>query len=242
MGLSDLIVDDDLEIAMDPETYQDQADLAPPLPGNYRFVVGTGGIQSRMRDGARVITDGKFPVLIVNRFKIVEPADLEREFSIFHEIRTKPFDRYGTVASDLGDITRSMDQSRGWRGLTEGLLVLDELAGNGNPFGAQIKWEAYDSAYANAKFANLGIPKGSEKAAVAAGTITKAAYDAIYKAARLGNKDFLPNGKGGLLHMVKGPSGEILTGRAKVQKFFPSNATFKLGPFPVKAKPQQLAA
>ena len=60
---------------------------------------------------------------------------------------------------------------------------MEELLANGD-FRVQTKWEAYDGAYVEAEFTKAGTLGGDEKKALAAGVITKAAYDAIYKKAR----------------------------------------------------------
>ncbi len=234
MGLRELYTSDDLGIQLNPEAYQDQTNPPPPLPGNYRFQV-VGALAARKdANGELKLTDGQFPTLTINRVKIVEPSENEKEFGIFHDIRTKPFDRYGTVASDVADFTRSVDQTRGWSGLGEGLEVLDEMVQANATFTAQIKWEAYDAEYVEKAFAELGIAKGSEKAALASGQITDAAYKAIYKKARLVTNDFLPDGKGGRKPSAKGPSGNSLEAKAKIGKFFPSLESVTLGAFKVK--------
>lgn len=232
--LADLFVDDDLSIAVDPDTYQDQTNPPPPLPGNYRFVV-LGNVEARKdKAGKPLVTDGKFPILTIQRVRIVEPTEATKEFGLFHDIRTKPFDRFGTVVSDLGDIIRSMDQTRGWSGLREGVTLLEEMVGQSIPFAAQLAWGAYDGAFVEQAFDELGISKGSEKAALASGQISKDVYNGIYKKARLGTKDFKPNGKGGLIPVCVGPSGASLEARPQIRKFFPSLEQVNLGPFKIK--------
>lgn len=236
MSLAELFVDDDLSIAVDPETYQDQTNPPPPLPGNYRMIVVGGKVEQRKdKNGNPIVTDGKFPVFTIVRAKIVEPVDAEKEFGLFHDIRTKPYDRHGSVVSDVGDIVRSMDQTRGWQGLAEGVGLLEELIAQNTPFTVQLKWGAYDSDYVEQAFLAAGIAKGSEKAALANGLITKEAYSAIYKAARLGTNDFVADGKGGRRPVAVGKSGKTLEARAQIGKFFPSlSPDVPLGAFRVK--------
>lgn len=238
MGLSDLYVSDDLDVSVDPETYQDQTNPAPPLPGNYRFVCGKI-VAKTDRNGKAILADDKYPVLTVQRVKIVEPTESEAEFGLFHDIRTKPYDRQGSVVSDLGDITRSMDQTRAWQGLKAGLDTFDELTQGNAPFTAQLAWEAYDGAFVEKSFDDLGIPKGTEKAALREGRITEPAYKAIYKKARLGTEAFIPYAKADGTVTRKttavGPSGNTLEAKAKVKKFFPSLDQTKLGAFAIKA-------
>ncbi len=238
MALADLFVEDDLDVSCDVDTYQDQQNPAPPLPGNYKMVV-VGKPALRMgKDGKPQLTDGKFKTLTIQRAKIVEPVEAEKEFGIFADLRTKPFDRFGTVASDIADITRSMDQTRGWSGLAEGVALLEELIDQSTPFTVQLAWEAYDGAFVEQAFDALGISKGSEKKALASGQISKSAYDAIYKKARLGTKDFpvitKADGTLTLSPSAKGPSGATLEARAKIKKFFPSLEPTNLGPFRLK--------
>lgn len=238
MSLAELFVEDDLEISVDPSTYQDQVNPPPPAPGNYRMIV-LGGLQQRKdKNGQAVLTDGKFPVLTIQRAKIVEPVEQEKEFGLFHDLRTKPFDRFGTVVSDLGDIIRSMDQTRGWSGLHEGVGLLEELIAQNTPFTVQGAWNAYDGAYVEAQFTALGISKGSEKSALLAGQITKEAYNAIYKAARLGTNDFpIKVNADGVKYRSQvgvGKSGQNLEAKFQIRKFFPSLETVALGPYRIK--------
>jgi hypothetical protein len=234
MSLAELFVEDDLDVAVDPETYQDQTNPAPPLPGNYRLVALGPLVTKKDKAGQPVVADGKFPVFTLQRVKIVEPVEAEKEFGLFHDLRSKPFDRFGTVATDIGDIVRAMDQTRGWSGLREGVSALEELLEQNTSFVVKLTWEAYDGAFVEQEFDELGISKGSEKKALADGRISKDAYNGIYKKARLGARDFKPNGKGGLIHIAKGPSGAMLEARPKIQKFIPSLEQTNLGAFRVK--------
>lgn len=229
MSLADLIVDDDLDIAVDADTYQDQTNPAPPLPGNYRLIVLGKVEQRKDKNGAPVLTDQKFPVLVIQRAKIVEPVESEKEFGLFADLRTKPFDRFGTVVSDIGDFTRSMDQTRNWKGLQEGLSTLEELVASNTPFTVQAKWEAYDSAFVEQEFTRLNVTKANAKE-----VLTKEVLNAVYKKARLGTNDFKANGKGGRNHIATGPSGAQLEARFKISKFIPSLEAVNLGPFKVK--------
>lgn len=234
MSLAELLVSDDLDISVDPETYQDQVNPAPPLPGNYRMVV-LGKIEQRKdKAGNAIMTDGKFPVFTIMRAKIVEPVECEKEFGLFHDLRTKPFERFTHVVSDIGDIVRSMDQTRDWRGLAEGLNILEELVATNTPFTVQGAWSGYDAAYVEAAFLEAGIAKGGEKVALASERITKDAYNAIYKKGRLNTNDFKADGKGGRMQVATGPSGASIEARFQIRKFIPSLETTALGPFKVK--------
>ncbi len=231
MSLAELFVDDDLSISVDPETYQDQANPAPPLPGVYRLVVVGGKILPKTdTSGQKVITDGRYPVLVMQRVKIVEPVECEKEFGIFAELRTKPFDRFGTVTSDVGDFTRAMDQTRQTNGMIEGVLAMEELVAQNTPFAANVAWTGYDSQWVEQEFERLGVTKTNAKT-----KLEKTVLDAVYKGARLGTKDFKSDGKGGLVPQAKGKSGAMIEARAKISKYIPSLTATNLGPFRIKA-------
>lgn len=229
MSLSDLHIGDDLDIAYDPDQYQDQTNPIPPLPGNYRLCVVGKIVPRKDKDGNEVKADGKFPVLTINRAKIVEPSDCEKEFAVFHDLRTKPFDRYGTIVSDIADITRSMDQTRRWGNLTEGLTLLEEMVDSNTPFTVQAKWTAYDGEFVKQEFERLNVTKDNAKLKLA-----KDIYEGVYKKARLTTNAFRPNGKGGRTHIAQGPSGAMLEARFTIAKFIPSLEVANLGPFTVK--------
>lgn len=235
MSLSELVVNDDLDISMDPETYQDQANPAPPLPGNYTLVITAGDGKTptltprKNKAGELILVDDKFPILTAMRAKIVEPEEAAKEFSLFHDIRTKPFDRFGSVVSDVGDLIRGMDQTRGYTGLADGLSVLEELVAQSTPFRVKLTWEAYDGEFVAQEFDRLGVTKDNAKERLA-----KEVYNGIYKKARLKATDFPADGKGGRQQVATGPSGTKLEARAKITQVFPSAATVNLGQFKVK--------
>jgi hypothetical protein len=241
MALADLFVEDDLNISVDPETYEDQSNPAPPAPGTYSVVVLGKLRQKTEKDGQPVLTDGKYPIFTIDRVKIVEPADSEREFGLFADVRTKPFERRGTVVSDVGDIVRAMDQTRKCSGMAEGVGALEEGVDTNTPFKVQLEWEAFDSKFCQEEFAKLGIDstqRGASKKAIDAGLITKEVSNAIYKKARLGTKAFPVIEKNGQLvrqGWTYGPSGEKLDARIRVQRYIPSLDDAVLGPAKLKA-------
>lgn len=230
MSLRELFVDDDLGISQNPETYQDQKDPPPPLPGNYKMVVVGAIVPRKDSAGKLMLTDGQFKTLTIQRAKIVEPVECGKEFGLFADLRTKPFKRVTTDCSDLADFTRSMDQTRGWDGLLEGIDVLEELVGQSTPFTVQLGWEAYDTEFVAQEFDRLGVTKFNAKM-----RLDKGVLDAIYKKARLGTKAFKPDGLGGLLTTTQGPSGATLNAKPRVKKWIPSLTEVPLGPFRVKA-------
>lgn len=238
MSLVELLTVDDLDIAVDPETYQDQVNPAPPLPGNYRLVA-TKIEPKKDKNGEVILQDGRFPIFTIQRAKIVEPTDAEREFGIFHDLRTKPFERVGAggskhVVTDIGDIIRSMDQSRQWKGLQEGVTALEELFGQNANFRIQAAWAAYDAAFVEAEFAKLGIAKDGVKQAIADGMVTKEVANGIYKKARLNTNAFKADGKGGRIPVAVGPSGNQLEARFTVKRFYPSLDEVVLGAYKVR--------
>ncbi len=230
MGLAELFVSDDLDIPYDPSTYQDQTDPPPPLPGNYRMqVIGKLKPAKEFGSDKPKLIDGQYPVLQFDRVKILEPLEAEKEFAVFQEVATKPFDRYGTASSGLTDFLRALDQTVAAPSRNERIQAVEEMIDNGQSFVGQIAWEVYDSAYVREQFEAAGIAKGEEKRAIADGKISAEKAKAIYKSGRYGNKDFKVVAKAdGTLTLSpsipsKATEGGMLTVKnPKIKKFVPS--------------------
>lgn len=230
-GLTDIEITDDLNVTMDPDSYKDAPSNTIPQPGAYRLRV-VSMKPRKDQDGNIVLADGKFPTIVLEQLEILEPEDDGRKFGAFLDVRTKPVKRFDGYATDLGDITRSFDQTRGWSGTSEGLAVLEELAQEGT-FRAQLGWSAYDSQFAKSQLEAAGLAglKWSEMTS----DQQKVAGE-IYKKARLSTKDF-PVSNGKRVPFGRNPhSGNELEARLTVQRYIPSGAeNVKLGAFTPKA-------
>ncbi len=247
MGLAELFVTDDLEIPYDPQAYQDQTDPPPPLPGNYRFQV-LGNLVPKKEFGSDKpkIEDGKYPVLQINRVKILEPEEAVREFAVFSEVATKPnaFRGGGNPTSVLTDLLRSLDQTIPAPTLADRIQAVEEQIALGTPFTAKIDWDVYDTAYADEQFEAQGFTRQNAKAAVTAGTLSEATFKAIHKAARRTQKDceIVVKGDGTLSLNPRVPSkaenGGLLTMKVKISRYYPSLEADRtpLGPMRLKAK------
>jgi hypothetical protein len=190
-SLSDLeSIEDDLDVSMDPDTYQDQASPAPLVAGIYRGRVISHSKRME-QDGSLRLVDGKFPIIILAGVELVEGVENPpRKVYPFKEITTKPFERpfgSGRYATALGDFTRAFDQTRGWNGTQEGIRLLLEYFESGQLFTASYNWSVYDKEFVEAAREQLGLvgPQSEESA--------KKLLNAVYKAARVeGMNNFPP--------------------------------------------------
>ena len=224
-------VQDDLDVSMNPDTYQDQASPAPPAVGNYRVIVKKAK-QRTDKEGKVVLADGKFPTITLEQLEIIEPAENARLFSPFHDLRTKPFERFGVLVSDVADFTRSVDAERGWSGLAEGIKLVDEYLDTNAAFTINVGWEAFDKSYLEQAMNDAGltgVPRESRT------DEQKQVLNAIYKKARVRTNAF-PKKDGRRHHVVEGPSGEMLEAKPVITRFIPSTeaANTKLGPATVR--------
>jgi hypothetical protein len=161
-GLNDLVVGDDLNISLDNETYQDQTrGFAPPATGIYvmrTLELDAARYRSGENKGQPVYKQG-YPVLELRMVEIVEGLGdgVTRKVGLFQEISTKPTDRKGTSASQVGDFARAY----GLANFTAAEMVarLKEAVEGQLHFGAKLDWRSqYDSALVKAANEQLGIP------------------------------------------------------------------------------------
>ncbi len=217
--LADVEINDDLDVQIDPETYQDQTSPAPPAAGNYRFRVKKITVR-KDKEGNVVLRDGQWPVYTLEQVEIVEPAELTRTVSLFQDMSTKPFDRSGVKVSQVGDFLRAVDQTRAVRGLTAMDEAVSEAAETGAIFSGYLDWNAYDSEFAKGALEAAGL-KDTKFADM--DEAEKKLANEIYKKAKVkGMKKFpkLPNGNPN--HVWVGPSGNSIEGRAEITRFYPS--------------------
>jgi len=229
-SIADLAPIDDLNVPVNPDEYVDQASPAPVKPGNYRLVVTKHSIRTD-KSGNLVLQDNKFPTIIIEQVKIVEPVEDERLVSVFADIRTKPFTRKGqggreVPASDLYDLLRAYDATVVIENFDHAKQLLQQYFEQGASFIGQLGLQGYDKTYVEQQFAALGVPRDS---------VAKDVVNGIYSKARLGTKNFVIDGK--LQSSVQGPSGEMIDARPRLgQKFATTSKDYEkavnnLGPF-----------
>jgi hypothetical protein len=266
-GLSDLVVADDLEVALDNDSYQDQANPAPPAYGNYNCRALS--IKPRTNKEGAVIMEGNYPILTLGMVEIVEGVGEgeTRKVGLFSDIKTKPYDRYGTPASGLGDLTRSYG-TRNWRGLDpedpdSGISVLKEAFDQNSTFAVQLDWECYDKVFVDAALLQLAdqIPKDKADRT----DDQKKLVNSIYNAGRIKGMKYFPHsdvsGKFSPVFVrenvtFKNPvtnqnitvDGEhrTLEARPYISRFYPKKdvetGRVKFGPLAVKATALKLVA
>jgi hypothetical protein len=203
-GLADLDVQDDLDVSMDNDTYQDQANPAPPPYGNYNLkAVKLGPKKNKEDEPVFENNDKRFPVLQLTTAEIIEGLGdgVTRRVTLFQDIKTKPFDRYGTPASNLGDITRAYGTDS-WQGIPNGLQLLQEAAQLGQSFGAQLDWSIYDGEFVKAALDQLGLANidRADKS-----EDQKKLTGAIYNAGRVTGMRFFPynESNGRFIHVLQ---------------------------------------
>jgi hypothetical protein len=179
-GLSDLDIADDLDVSLDNDTYQDQANPAPPAYGDYLMKLlsadGAGrknsispatyrGGDNKGQPVFRTFNEVKYPVLQIGVVEIVDGLGegITRKVGLFQEINTSSYEREGKNVSQLGDFARALGLSN-FSGVKEALLLLEEAQQNGATFGGTLDWvSGYDKAFVEAALEQLGL-KGVEKA------------------------------------------------------------------------------
>lgn len=220
ISIADLPIVDDLDVPVNPDEYVDQANPAPLAPGNYRFTPVSAKPRTKKDSDELLLVDGKYPVLVLEQVKVVEPTDNERQAGVFTDIRFKPFTRKGVggrevPASDVWDYIRAFDETITIEGSEHANQLLAQYFEQSAPFLGQISWTGYDKDYVDAEFSKLGASTPEERKNVA-----KDISNAIYKGARLNTKDFVQNGQ--LQQSVTGRSGNTIEAKPKISRVFPS--------------------
>lgn len=164
LGLSDLDFSDDLDVALDNETYQDQAAPAPPAAGDYLFrLTGKSVYPATYRGGEKkgqpIKDKNGYPILTLGVVEIVEGLGdgATRKVGLFQDIKTAGYERDGKNVSQLGDLSRALGLSD-YSGLRAGLDALAEADANGGTFGASLDWESgFDKEFVDAAVKQLGL-------------------------------------------------------------------------------------
>lgn len=211
----------------DASEYQDQSGPAPLAPGNFRLQVVEAQRQTN-KDGDPIDDDG-YPVLVVNKVRVVEPQEFAgRELYPFQKYSLKPVSggpRKGSVP--VIDLLRGFDDTLTFQSGREALQLLNEKIEQGGSFLARTNWLAKDSSY---------IRTAIEAAGGNLSSMENDARKALFKVAIIrGQKNFPKNGNGGYLPEVKGPSGDVLTARVNITQIYPSSKEVRqMGPFDAK--------
>jgi hypothetical protein len=175
-GLSDMEISDDLNVSLNNDEYQDQANPAPPAYGDYLLrLLSSDGSKTKdsitpaiYRAGEKkgqqrfkTVNGVAFPVLNIGVVEIVEGLGdgVTRKVGLFQDIETNPYEREGKEVSQLGDFARSLGLPN-YSGIGEAVKLLAEAQQSGAMFGATLDWESgYDKAFVDAAFEQLDLPR-----------------------------------------------------------------------------------
>ncbi len=175
-GLSDMEFNDDLNVALNNDEYQDQANPAPPAYGDYLLkLLSADGAKQRDSIAPAIYRAGEkkgqqrfknvggvaYPVLSIGVVEIVEGLGdgITRKLGLFADIDTNPYEREGKEVSQLGDLARALGLPN-YTGIREALTLLTEAQQTGATFGATLDWESgYDKQFVDAAFEQLGLPR-----------------------------------------------------------------------------------
>lgn len=166
-GLNDLEFEDDLDVSLDNETYQDQAAPAPPAAGDYLFRLSEGAIAPATYRGGdnkgqpimKNVNGKAYPILQLKKADIVEGLgdDKTRTVNLFLDINTSPYERDGQQVSQIGDLARALGLPN-YTTLREALPLIEEAQQNGATFGASLDWESgFDKEFVEAANEQLGL-------------------------------------------------------------------------------------
>lgn len=252
-SLDSLELADDQGLSYDADNYQDQVSPAPPAKGNYA-VIALGFKARTTKDGKTITEAGGFPMFQIPVINIVDGLGegVERKVGIFADVKTKPYDRYGTVVSGLGDLTRALG-SPNWSGMEGGLAAVREGFESNTAFKVQLDWEIYDKDFIDAAFEQLGVPTDKDARTDA----DKKLVGAIYNIGRVKGMQYFPyNEERGVFSHVFQRGNLTFTSpvtnapvtvevehrayeaKPVLSRYFPANENVKLGP--IKTKPSKL--
>lgn len=206
----------------DPTAYQSAGAAILPQPGVYRMKATVARRKDKNTNEV-VLTDGKYPTLVLQRISIVEPQEDEGSFSVFENVGSKPFKRKASGnrmvnVSRTVDLLRSIDVTK--MSEVESFehapdLVEQELTA-GEVFTARLGYKALDIEAAKAELQNIADDDYEAKNKV----WNKYTYRT--KAFRNGN---------GYNTAVTTPDGRVLQAKLVIDAFVDSNDSQKLGPF-----------
>lgn len=223
-NIDEIPVADDLNVAVDPETYQD---VQPPMP----FTRGAYGVridpescslvkygEQHEKAGELVLQDGLYPLLQIGMIEVVEGVEAPRKLPLYQTIRIKPRTRKGfggeadQLVSDLGELIRSGDATAKFSGWKEGLAILQSLIAQGTVFYFKLDWEAVDQKAIREEVEELKTASEDPRDAE-----TRKAINQVYKTyTRRGQTKFkAPNGDG-YVPFMEGKDGSRINARTVV--------------------------
>lgn len=241
---ADVTFADDLDVSHNPDDYRDPAPPLPLMAGIYGVRLEAG--LKRERDDQGNPTDKivlvknsagvpTYPVVEVKKVTVATPEDFANRVAFpYQEFSTKPGTRKDFNAggqeypyNHLSDIIRSHDATMGYRGLEEGIRLLQSLITDGAVFHVKIDWRAEDRSW-------IGEQVKAVQAQLEAGEITEAdakktMNEIRYKKGRLeGIAKFVQNGPDGkvLVPEWEGPGGEMIPARPFIREWV---STLNLG-------------
>ena len=209
---------------LDSEGYVPSSATVLPQPGNYR-VKPTSVTRRKDKDGNPILVDGKFPIFTINRVEITEPETAQGSFTLFQDIKTKPYKPKGRTkaASEAADALFSMDLTA-----LQSLQDFEEVAQecetrlkSQSEFTAYIGYTGYDKAYVDSN-----LTQGMSKEEI----------NKVYNTARLNTKSFRDPQTGIARQSTIGPSGNVVQAKLKITSFVPATENPKLGPTDVVRK------
>jgi hypothetical protein len=213
MNLDNLNLQMDDDLSLDPGDYADPLPFAPPPDGTYTLRLLDVDLDVDQNGEVKGQKDGEkfYPTVIIKSVEIADGELAGRKVFPFARVYTKPFMRKTAAgekpASSIADMVRAFDAQANFRGVKEALTLLKQYQEQGTPFKARLRWEAYDSQHAKALQA-----QGLDRKACSKACSIK------------GMKHFAPDGKGGYLPEVIGPSGETLEARLGIAQFITAEA------------------
>lgn len=206
------------EFAVDDDSYVDPAQRRLLPEADYLVQLDGVGID-KDNDGKPRLARGKYPTIKISRITVAQPEQFAGQIATFDErVYSVPFERNGSKASGLADMTRSLDQTRTWRQIPEGLQLAVELAEGGHFAKVRVGWEAYDKDHYEALVSAAGgesLVDDKQK--------KQFRKDATIK----GMKKFPRLPDGSYSPEIEGPSGAILEARTRINTWYSSAKALK---------------
>jgi hypothetical protein len=242
---------DDLDVALDPTEYRDQALPMPIFAGNYAVRVVKTGLKTEYENPGQVVLvkneagEAVYPIVVINELSVAKPEDLDGR-KIFpmgfgQEFGTKPFTGKDFVTKEpyprnyLAEILRSHDASLSFRGTRAGMQLFERIVNEGGLFHVRIDWVAEDRAYVKEQIKQILAARDD-------GQVSQDEANKLIKAARYvdgrleGMNKFVDPTTGKLNPTWTGPSGEDVEAKAFIRQWISvaDLERYKLGPQKVR--------